>query len=136
MKYIVGMMIALSLGATIWFMTHLSQTPDISKTNSQPVISRQDILNATDLKAGIKQAVQNNNNDAIDVWLEKASDLAVEAGLDHEDIQYLQSELAAKFVVFRAKRSLFNDAIEQAYYAIEDITVIKEQYPEAQRFVC
>ncbi|WP_158969541.1 hypothetical protein [Paraglaciecola sp. L3A3] len=132
MKSLFTIIIVITLVSVVWFIKQTNNSPQVVKETSFPVISREDILNATDLKAGVKLAVQQVNDQAISEWLEKASDLAEEAGLPAEDISYLQSNLAKKFVVFQAKRSLFNDAVEQAYYAIEDITPIKEQYPEAQ----
>jgi len=39
---------------------------------------------------------------------------------------------AKNYLLFGAKRSLFNEAVEQAYYALDDIETVKNRYPEAQ----
>ena len=95
-----------------------------------PVISRQDILDASDLLDGVKQALAQDDEDMIDEWLSKAVDVAKSAKLPKQDISYLQSDMAKDYVIFHAKRSLFNDAVEQAYYALTSIDDIKTQYPE------
>jgi hypothetical protein len=134
MKVLVSILVVLALVGVIWFAQQANQPVEVESQNPihQPVISRYDILSATDLVAGIKTAVANQDQKSINVWINKGVELAEAAGLSEEDVQYLQSDLAKNFLVFQAKRQLFNDEIQQAYYRIEDITPIKENYPEAQ----
>lgn len=135
MKAIVALIIAVLVGGLIWFsfLAGESSAPTvIPDTETLPVISRQQILHATDLVAGVKKAVAQNNDAEIDKWLNKAIELAKTAELAQQDISYLQSEAAKNYVIFHAKRSLFNDKFEQAYYAIEDIEPLKTDYPQAQ----
>ena len=134
MKGILALITVVVIGGLIWFsMLADSSAPAVtSDTVSAPVISRQQILHATDLAEGVKQAVAQNNDAEINKWLDKAIELAQIAQLDQQDIEYLQSSAAKNYVVFHAKRSLFNDEFERAYYAIEDIEPLKLKYPEAQ----
>ncbi|MBU2978955.1 hypothetical protein [Alteromonas sp. C1M14] len=91
-----------------------------------------DILHATDLEQGVKKGVQNNDDEVITSWLEKAQDVAEQAGLAESDVEYLHSDQAKDYVVFNAKRQLFNDEFEQRYYALQDIEALKVKYPEAK----
>ncbi|MEG3766435.1 hypothetical protein [Alteromonas sp. 14N.309.X.WAT.G.H12] len=91
-----------------------------------------DILHATDLENGIKEAVKQDNDQAISDWLEKAEDVAEQVGLPDSDLDYLRSSQAKNYVIFNAKRQLFNEEFEQAYYALEGIDGIKQRYPEAK----
>jgi hypothetical protein len=135
MKVLMALIIAVLVGGLMWFslLADNSSEPTVTPdAESLPVISRQQILHATDLVAGVKKAVAQNNDAEIDKWLNKAIELAKTAELAQQDISYLQSETAKNYVIFHAKRSLFNDAFEQAYYAIEDIEPLKADYPQAQ----
>jgi hypothetical protein len=134
MKIFLALVVVVIIGSLLWFgkLADDSVADTAPATVNAPVISRQQILHATDLVAGVKQAVAKDDNAVIDNWLTKAIELAKTAQLPPEDIAYLQSSAAKNYVVFHAKRSLFNDAFEQAYYAIEDIEPIKVDYPEAQ----
>jgi hypothetical protein len=131
MKILLTVFIVIALGGLIWFINPANDIVETSASTEVPVISRLDILHASDLANGVKIAVEQNDDNTIDDWLEKAIDLAVIAKLSEEDIDYLQSERARKYVIFHAKRRLFSEAVEQAYYDLYDIDSIKAQYPEA-----
>jgi hypothetical protein len=132
MKVLLAAVLVILLGLGVWYSPLNQQTAALTSNDSVAVISRQDILQATDLVAGVKLAVKQHDEAAVKKWLEKATELAIEAGLPQEDINYLKSDMAVNYVEFHAKRSLFNDAVEQAYYALYDIEPLKIQYPEAQ----
>jgi superfamily I DNA and RNA helicase len=132
MKVLWAAVIVVLAGLGFWYSQPSEPVTDTVVKQVVPVISRQDILEASDLVAGVKQAVKQQDDAALKQWLEKAIALAQEAGLPQEDINYLQSDMAVNYLEFHAKRSLFNDAIEQAYYALYDIEPLKIQYPEAQ----
>ncbi|MCF2946864.1 hypothetical protein L0668_02005 [Paraglaciecola aquimarina] len=132
MKVLLSLVVVIALISLVWFAQHANQPMQpATKHLHAPVISRHDILTATDFLAGIQQAVAINNQDDIDKWIFKAVEVAEAAELPIQDIQYIQSDLARNFLIFQAKRKLFNQEIQQAYYKIEDITPIKERYPEA-----
>ncbi|MGJ8680812.1 hypothetical protein [Paraglaciecola sp.] len=132
MKVLLSITLITALVGVIWFAQESNKTVEPVSVVQSPVISRHDILTATDFVAGIKNAVANNKQSDINKWIYKAVEVAEAAQLPLQDIQYIQSDLAKNFLVFQAKRQLFNEEIQQAYYAIEDITLIKERYPEAQ----
>ena len=132
MKVLWAAIIIVLAGLGFWYSQPSEQVIDNDVNQVVPAISRQDILEASDLVAGVKQAVRQQDDAAVKQWLEKAIALAKEAGLPQEDINYLQSDMAVNYLEFHAKRSLFNDAVEQAYYDLYDIEPLKIQYPEAQ----
>jgi len=131
MKILLAVLIIAVVGGFFWSINRSDELTESPDQHQLPVISRYDILHATDLVGGVKLAVAQNDADAIDDWLDKAIDLGEAANLSKEDIDYLQSPQAKKYVIFHAKRQLFSDAVEQAYYALLDIDSIKAQYPEA-----
>lgn len=47
-------------------------------------------------------------------------------------MDYLKSETAKDYVVFNAKRQLYNEAFEARYYSLEEVESLKQQYPEAK----
>lgn len=97
-----------------------------------PVITVMEILHARDLQAGIKTAVADNNDEAITSWMQEALKVGEAAGLSKDDINYLTSSQAQNYVVFNAKRQLFNDAFEKRYFALKGMGNLKSEYPEAQ----
>ncbi len=89
-------------------------------------------LHATDLQAGIKSAVSENDNQAIDDWLEKARNVGEQAALSNSDMAYLASGQAREYVIFNAKRALFNEKFETRYLNLRGIDDLKQAYPEAK----
>lgn len=134
MKVIVALLIIIAIGAALWFSNPSSQQQEHSSETQSliPVITLEQILSASDLVQGVKQAMQHNDEKAIAKWLDKAVAVAKEAGLSKQDIDYLQSDAAKNYVIFHAERSQFNDAIERAYYTLLSIETIKEDYPQAK----
>lgn len=126
-----GAVIVIIAGYLVW-LSHdsASSTPQAPA----PVITTDDILNASDLAQGIKTAVANGNNKAIDEWLSKGQDVAEQAGLSKRDIDYLTSDKARDYVTFNAKRELFNEKFEQHFATLQPIDDLKAQYPEAKSF--
>tara|TARA_R110001606_G_scaffold354525_2_gene505237 strand:- start:337 stop:882 length:546 start_codon:yes stop_codon:yes gene_type:complete len=132
MKVIVALVILIATGATLWFSNQGEVEIENSQTHELPIISRQQILTATDLVEGVKKSLQEHDEKAISQWLNKALALAKEANMPQEDIDYIQSDMAKNFVIFQAQRSMFNDAVEQAYYDLLNIEDIKADFPQAE----
>ena len=90
MKVLFAVFIVAVVGGFIWIV---NLPNDMAETSTElPVISRLDILHASDLADGVKLAVKQNDPDTIDDWLEKAIELAQVAKLSKEDINYFYNE--------------------------------------------
>ena len=116
-----------------WF-TYLSLDADKRDQNAAevPLITVMEILHASDLQEGVKQAVKDENLEVVDSWMAQAREVGQAANLSSEDMDYLNSETAKDYVIFNAKRQLYNEAFEARYYALEEVETLKEQYPEAK----
>jgi hypothetical protein len=115
-----------------WFVYLAEDTNQRDQASAQvPVITLMEILHASDLQAGVKEAVKNGDKDAINQWMEQAQVVAEAGHLAQTHIEYLNSQQAYDYVVFNAKRQLFNEAFEARYYALEDMGNLKDEYPEA-----
>ena len=132
MKVIFAIIILIAVGATLWLSNQGRVENPVSQTQELPVISRQQILTATDLVEGVKQGLQQDDDEAIDTWMSKAASVAREADIAKEDIDYIESDAARDYVIFQAKRRQFNDAVEQAYYELQGIDAIKAAYSQAK----
>lgn len=132
MKVIIALVVLVAVGATLWLSNQGQIENPVPQTQELPVISRQQILTATDLVNGVKNALQEQDEEAISQWLDRALAVAKEADMSQEDINYIASDMAKDFVIFQAQRSMFNDAVEQAYYELSTIDAIKAAYPQAQ----
>jgi len=115
-----------------WFVYLAEDTNQRDQASAQvPVITLMEILHASDLQAGVKEAVKNGDKDAINQWMDQAQVVAEAGHLAQTHIEYLDSQQAYDYVVFNAKRQLFNEAFEARYYALEDMGNLKDEYPEA-----
>ncbi|RDV27490.1 hypothetical protein DXV75_05535 [Alteromonas aestuariivivens] len=130
MKKLIIALSLFGLALTGWFV-YLSQQSAESVARV-PVITVMDILHASDLQEGVKEAVKKQDDKAVKEWLDKALYVAEEAELARSDIEYLGSVQAEEYVIFNANRALFNEAFEQRYYRLEGMDDLKTQYPQAK----
>lgn len=133
MKKALVVLVVIIIAAYSW-LTYLSLDADKRDQDAAqvPLITVMEILHASDLQQGVKQAVKDGNIDAVDSWMAEAREVGQAANLSSEDMDYLNSETAKDYVVFNAKRQLYNEAFEARYYALEDVESLKAQYPEAK----
>ena len=131
MKGVIAVIIVVALGEAGWFI-YLSQSSSSDENTQVPVITVMEILHASDLQAGIKEAVSQNDQQAITDWLDKARNVGEQAALSRSDMAYLTSDQAREYVVFNAKRALFNEKFEVRYQTLRGIDDLKQAYPEAQ----
>ena len=128
--------LAIIVAATFSWFAYLSLDADKRDQDAAaaqvPLITVMEILHASDLQEGVKQAVKDENSEVVDSWMAQAREVGQAANLSSEDMDYLNSETAKDYVVFNAKRQLYNEAFEARYYALEDVDVLKKQYPEAK----
>lgn len=124
----------LALAATLIAgrLLYLAQTTDVPETPTEaPLLTIDQILQATDLQAGIKSAVKNRDDQAFKQWMAQAYEVGEAAGLSDADLVYLASEQCMDYMRFNAKRTLFNDEFEQRYKALLPIDDLIVKYPEA-----
>ncbi|NVK57285.1 MAG: hypothetical protein HWE26_16910 [Alteromonadaceae bacterium] len=105
---------------------------DADDARLRSVAFRQQILHASDLVAGMAEAVRKQDQQAIEQWQQKAVDVAQAAGLSASDIDFIRSEKGREYLIFHARRNLFNQEFEQRYYGLQDIESLQQKYPEAQ----
>lgn len=131
MKGVIAVLVVVALAVAGRFI-YLSQSSSSEENTQVPVITVMEILHATDLQAGIKRAVSENDNQAIDDWLDKARNVGEQAALSKSDMAYLSSGQAREYVIFNAKRALFNEKFETRYLNLRGIDDLKQAYPEAK----
>lgn len=133
MKKALVVLIFIATTLATWFIYLSSEANKRDEQAAEvPLITVMEILHASDLQQGVKLAVQQNDEHAINEWVEQALQVAQAANLSSQDIRYLQSKAAKAYLIFNAKRQLYNDAFEARYYALEEVESLKAQYPEAK----
>lgn len=120
-------LVALWLG----YLSYDADQRDV-EASKVPLVTVMEILHASDLQKGVKAAVKIDDAEAIDTWLTQALQVGNAANLAKEDLDYLASDAARDYVVFNAKRQLYNDAFEARYYSLKEVESLKAQYPEAK----
>lgn len=106
--------------------------PEYDEAELASMAFRQQILHASDLVTGMATAVKNDDQMAIEQWQQKAVEVAKAAELTDSDITFISSDKGREYLVFHAKRALFNEAFEQHYYQLKGIDALKSKYPEAR----
>jgi hypothetical protein len=106
--------------------------PEYDEAELASMAFRQQILHASDLVAGMATAVKNDDQAAIEQWQQKTVEVAKAAELTDSDITFISSDKGREYLVFHAKRALFNEAFEQHYYQLKGIDALKNKYPEAR----
>lgn len=139
MKYRLFVAIAIIAMAIFARLLYLSQAANESKTSEVAAdnvptasITTNDLLTATDVKQGVMTALEQNKPELIDDWVEQMVSVAEVANLPARDIKYLRSPAAREYLIFNAKRALFHQEFEARYYALQDVSDLAEQYPQAR----
>lgn len=124
--YIVGLALAsLVVAGVVW---HFQQPPP-----EQPFgISKYELLEASDVADVALEAIRDGQTSKLNVVQQRVVDVAKEMGMTTADVDFLNSEQAIDYLVFNAKRALFDQELERAFANLNSIEDIKQRYPEAQ----
>lgn len=106
---------------------------DLPLTRSE--IQPTQLLAAKDVVTPVKEALLTTDDEQIQLALNeqiaRVISVTGQLRLTQSDQTFIQSEQAKHFLLFTAKRDLFDDMLEQKYHALEPIEELKRQYPEA-----
>ena len=85
--------LAIIIAATFSWFAYLSVDADKRDQDAAqvPLITVMEILHASDLQAGVKQAVKEENDEAVNSWMVQAREVGLAASLSSEDMDYLNS---------------------------------------------
>ena len=132
-KGLILVVVLLIAAAGVWFTQPQTPVEDEQQDAALASLSfRQQILHASDLMAGVKQAIQQQDAQALQTWQQKAVEVAVAAELSQQDIDFIASQEGLEYLQFHANRALFNEGFEQRYHSLAGIEDLKAQYPQAQ----
>lgn len=133
MKKALAVVVFLVVAIALWFSYLSFDADQRDKAASEvPLVTVMEILHASDLQQGVKDAVKSNDEATVDSWMTQAQQVGEVANLSEEDMQYLMSDTARDYVVFNAKRQLYNEEFAARYYSLESVESLKEKYPEAK----
>lgn len=94
-----------------------------------PLLSLDELLNASDFQAGIKQAVANNDKNALLEWQTQLLMVAHEVRLMPRELDRISGEQGLIYIEFEAKKQLFHDAFVERFMHFEDIDDLITKYP-------
>lgn len=110
-------------------------SPSISITTEQedavalPLLTLDELLNASDFQAGIKQAVINDDRVSLKDWQGQLLAVAKEVHLGARDVKLISGEQGLVFIEFEAKKQLFNDEFIERFITFESIDELIQKYP-------
>lgn len=90
------------------------------------------LLDASDVRQTVKQALKNNDTAALDNQIEKIVVVARQMPLHPDDIAFLKGQEARAYLRFHASRALFDDAVIERFISLQPISDLKLDYPEAE----
>ncbi|MDM7861107.1 hypothetical protein QTP81_10910 [Alteromonas sp. ASW11-36] len=115
-----------SVIAFLWF----TQQENVSNFDT-PQLTIEQLLTASDVEQGIVRAFKNNDMDALERWQERILAAARQVGYEDPQLVFLDGQRGLDYLQFQAKRRMFLQAVEQAYYLGEAFEPLAGRYPEA-----
>jgi hypothetical protein len=95
----------------------------------QPLLTLDELLNASDFQAGIKQSVLNDDSAALKDWQEQLLAVAKEVHLASSDVKRISGQQGLLFIEFEAKKQLFNDEFIELFMTFQSIDELIQKYP-------
>lgn len=95
----------------------------------QPLLTLDELLNASDFQAGIKQSVLNDDNMALKDWQDQLLAVAEEVHLAPSEVKRISGQQGLVFIEFEAKKQLFNDEFIELFMNFQSIDDLIKKYP-------
>jgi hypothetical protein len=94
-----------------------------------PLLTLDELLNASDFQEGIKQSVLNDDISALKDWQDQLLAVAKEVNLAPIDVKRISGQQGLVFIEFEAKKQLFNDEFIELFMNFESIDDLIQKYP-------
>ena len=95
----------------------------------QPLLTLDELLNASDFQAGIKQSVLNDDSTALKDWQDQLLAVAKEVHLAPSDVKRISGQQGLLFIEFEAKKQLFNEKFIERFMNFQSIDDLIQKYP-------
>lgn len=95
-------------------------------------LSHFDLLDASDVMTVAKHSIIDDDTERLHSKLDEVISVAKAMPLKPQSIDFLQSPQAKDYIVFQAKRAIFDDLLEAYFKNLQDIEALKRRFPEAQ----
>ncbi len=95
----------------------------------QPLLTLDELLNASDFQAGIKQSVLNDDSTALKDWQDQLLAVAKEVHLAPSDVKRISGQQGLLFIEFEAKKQLFNEEFIERFMNFQSIDDLIQKYP-------
>lgn len=95
----------------------------------QPLLTLDELLNASDFQAGIKQSVLNDDSTALKDWQDQLLAVAKEVHLAPSDVKRISGQQGLLFIEFEAKKQLFNEEFIERFMNFQKIDDLIQKYP-------
>ena len=125
----VGCQPEVSSTATTNTSTSISITTEKDVAVAVPLLTLDELLNASDFQAGIRQAVINDDRVSLKDWQGQLLAVAKEVHLSLHDVNLISGERGLVFIEFEAKKQLFNDEFIERFITFESIDELIQKYP-------
>ncbi|WP_100641702.1 hypothetical protein [Alteromonas facilis] len=98
----------------------------------EPQILLEELFNASDVQAGLLEALTLNDDDLFESWQSRLIDAAISVGYKQQQLHFLEGDKGIDYLRFRASRWAFQREIDEAYSAGEAFEPIAAKYPQAK----
>ena len=96
-----------------------------------PQLTIEQLLSASDVQQGILDAVAERDEGALEEWQVRIISAAEQIGYQSQQLAFLEGKRGRDYLRFRAKRAIFQQQVEEAYYNGEAFEPIAGRFPEA-----
>lgn len=108
---------------------HHDSNAEINK-NDIPLLTLQELLNASDVKNALSVAASNNNESSLIIWRQKLIQAADEVNLDDSERVLLEGEQGLKYLAFQGMKFNYQKDFQTAFVNFEDVTDLYKAYPD------
>lgn len=104
------------------------------QVNSQalPLLTLNELLNASDVKQGLSLASSNNDDALLIEWQGMLLQAADEVNLKESEKHLLKGEQGLNYLAFQGMKSNYQAAFQRAFVAFEDVEDVYRAYPAFQ----
>jgi hypothetical protein len=98
------------------------------KENS-PLLSLQELLNASDVKEGLARAAKQNDQAQLRLWQQTLLSAADEVSLAPRERVLISDKQGLQYLAFQGMKTNYQTAFEEAFLAFGDVDKVYSDYP-------
>lgn len=109
--------------------THILSPPDMQSKEAVPLLSLQELMNASDVTFGLSQAAKKKDKDALVYWQNELLEAADEVNLLASERKLIAGQQGLIFLEFQGMKTNYKQEFEAAFFDFGDVEAVYAKYP-------